>query len=128
MKFIFSEEEGKDILIAHQIDVLGYENFPASWRNQWEQPTIGERDIDDKTPRQPTRNREIWPPLNKAFEDFVQKDRREEKIFGTFEEEETRAILDLIRGMLKFRPEDRLTVDEVLKSEWMVKWALPQTQ
>jgi hypothetical protein len=28
--------------------------------------------------------------------------------------------------MLGFRPEERLTIDEVLKSEWMAKGALPE--
>jgi serine/threonine-protein kinase SRPK3 len=33
-----------------------------------------------------------------------------------------------MRGMLRFRPEERLTIDEVLRSEWMVNWALPQLE
>lgn len=43
-----------------------------------------------------------------------------------FDEEEIAAILTLTRRMLVFRPEDRLTAEEVLQSEWMVKWALPE--
>ena len=27
--------------------------------------------------------------------------------------------------MFTFQPEERLTMDQVLRSEWMVKWALP---
>jgi serine/threonine-protein kinase SRPK3 len=56
----------------------------------------------------------------------VQKYRRKREASGTFEEEETQAILELMRGMLKFWPEERLTIDEVLRSKWMVNWALPQ--
>jgi serine/threonine-protein kinase SRPK3 len=56
----------------------------------------------------------------------VQKYRRKREAAGTFEEEETQAILELMRGMLRFRPEERLTIDEVLRSKWMVNWALPQ--
>lgn len=41
------------------------------------------------------------------------------------EEEERAAFLDLIRRMLLFRPEARPTAEDVLQSEWMVKWALP---
>ncbi|KAH6919189.1 kinase-like domain-containing protein [Coprinopsis sp. MPI-PUGE-AT-0042] len=33
---------------------------------------------------------------------------------------------DLMGQMLVFRPEHRPTCEEVLKSEWMVKWALPE--
>ena len=61
-------------------------------------------------------------------EEFVQKYRRKREAAGTFEEEETQAILELMRGMLRFRPEKRLTIDEVLRSEWMVNWALPQLE
>jgi len=128
MKFIFSESETQDEIVAEQIDVLGYHNFPKSWRSQWER--IG-KDKDRKSgaiPRQPTGDREVWPSLENAFEEFVQKYRRRQEAAGNFEEKETQAILDLMRGMLKFRPNERLTIDEVLKSEWMVKWALPQLE
>lgn len=67
-------------------------------------------------------------PLETAFEEFVQKYRRKRETAGIFGVEETQAILDLMRGMLKFKPEDRLTIDQVLKSEWMVEWALPQLE
>lgn len=126
MKFIFSESEPRDEIVAQQIDVLGIENFPESWKKQWERP--GEESKHDAIPRQPTGDRERWPPLETAFEEFVQKYRRKREWAGTFGVEETQAILDLMRGMLRFRPEERLTIDQVLRSEWMVKWALPQLQ
>lgn len=44
---------------------------------------------------------------------------------GVFEDEETQAILSLMCWMLTFQPEQRLTIEEVLESEWMVKWVLP---
>ncbi|KAL1853982.1 hypothetical protein Daus18300_011571 [Diaporthe australafricana] len=126
MKFIFSEAETRDEIVAQQIDVLGSRNFPDAWRKQWERPGGEEKSVEDTIPRRPTGDRETWPILENAFEEFVQKYRRKREAAGTFEEEETQAILELMRGMLRFRPEERLTVDEVLKSEWMVKWALPQ--
>lgn len=42
-----------------------------------------------------------------------------------FTKEEKTAILDLLGGMLRHRPEDRLSVEDILESERMVKWALP---
>jgi serine/threonine-protein kinase SRPK3 len=126
MKFIFSESETQDEIVAEQIDVLGYHNFPKSWRNQWERLGKEEDSENSVIPRQPTGDRETWPSLEDAFEEFVQKYRRRQEAAGTFEEKETQAILDLMRSMLKFRPGERLTIDEVLKSEWMVDWALPQ--
>ncbi|KAF1912614.1 kinase-like domain-containing protein [Ampelomyces quisqualis] len=103
MKFIFSESESQDEIVAEQID-------------------------NGAIPRQPTDDREIWPCLENAFEEFVQKYRRRREAAGKFEEKETQAILDLMRSMLKFRPKERLSIDEVLNSEWMVKWALPQLE
>jgi serine/threonine-protein kinase SRPK3 len=112
--------------VAEQIDVLGYHNFPKSWRNQWDRLGKEEDCENSVIPRQPTDDRETWPSLEDAFEEFVQKYRRRREAAGTFEEKETQAILDLMRGMLKFQPGERLNIDEVLKSEWMVNWALPQ--
>ena len=44
---------------------------------------------------------------------------------GVLGDEETRAILDLVGRMLAFEPGERLTIEEVLGSEWMVRWVLP---
>lgn len=128
MKFIFSESETQDEIVAQQIDVLGSHNFPDSWRKQWERLGEEDRYANGVLPRQPSDDRETWPSLENAFEEFVQKYRRKREAAGSFEEEETQAILELMRGMLRFRPEERLTIDEVLRSEWMVKWALPQLE
>ncbi|KJX92316.1 Protein kinase domain containing protein [Zymoseptoria brevis] len=126
MKSIFSEGETQDEIVAQQVDILGYGDFPESWKKQWERQGEDGRCINIAVPRQPTGERETWPSLEHAFEDFVQKYRRTREAAGTFGEEETKAILALIRGMLRFRPEERLTVEEVLKSEWMLNWALPE--
>lgn len=129
MKFIFTDSEPMDEIVAQHIDVLGSDNFPENWRKKWERLDDEENQVHDRIPRQPTEaDREKWPELATAFEDFVQKYRREEETAGVFEEDETKAILELLRGMLKFRPEERLNIDEVLRSRWMVKWALPQLE
>lgn len=128
MKFIFSEAETQDEIVAQQIDVLGSSNFPGTWREHWERQSEEDEEDHKEIPRRPTGPRDAWPSLEDAFEEFVQKYRRKRQEAGTFDERETQAILELMRGMLKFRPEERLTVDEVLKSEWMVKWALPQLE
>ncbi|KJZ80123.1 hypothetical protein HIM_00837 [Hirsutella minnesotensis 3608] len=128
MKFIFSESEPEDEIIAQQIDVLGYHDFPEKWREQWERPGLEETDSGRTIPCRPAGERETWPPLERAFEEFVQKYRRKREATGVFGDDETRAILDLVRAMLKFRPEERLDIQAVLGSEWMVKWALPSLQ
>ncbi|KFH41460.1 Protein kinase-like protein [Hapsidospora chrysogenum ATCC 11550] len=129
MKCIFSESETEDEIVAQQIDVLAYQTFPPSWRERWERSGTEEKGTfsSGRVPRRPTGDRETWPPLEEAFGEFVQKyrERRREEA-GAFGEEETRAILSLMRGMLTFRPEERLTIEEVLGSEWMTRWALPE--
>lgn len=84
--------------------------------------------MDKRTPRRPTGDREAWPPLEEAIEIFVQKYRRKREAAGTLSENETQANFDLMRGMLKFRPAERWSIDQVLRSKWMAEWALPQLE
>lgn len=39
---------------------------------------------------------------------------------------ERAAFFDMLRPMLSFRPEDRPTTKQILESEWMLEWALPE--
>lgn len=128
MKFIFSESETQDEIVAQQVDVLGASDFPESWRKQCERLDEEGEDGYRSIPRRPTGIRETWPSLDNAFEEFVQKYRRKREAAGSFDDQEVPAILDLMRRMLRFRPEKRLTISEVLESEWMVKWALPELE
>ena len=36
---------------------------------------------------------------------------------------EEEAFLDMITRMLRYRPEERPTVDQILQSNWIVNWA-----
>lgn len=66
--------------------------------------------------RQPPRT------LEQAFVEDVQRFRHGRGL-GDFGNDEARAFIEMMRGMLRFRPEERLTAKEVLQSEWMVRWA-----
>ncbi|ODM15750.1 hypothetical protein SI65_08984 [Aspergillus cristatus] len=119
MKAIFSSEFATaDEVVSQQIDVLG--SMPVGWWNRWE-----ERSQFFNEDGRPKEGRYVWPPINQAFEEGVQEYRRKRGRVGEFDREETAAILDLMRRMLAFRPEERPTAEEVLESEWMVKWVLP---
>jgi serine/threonine-protein kinase SRPK3 len=119
MQVIFnSEYVGPDDVVAQYIDILG--PMPTLWWDAWE----GKSAFFD-TSGLPLASREVRPPLEQCFEERIQKYRRQLDM-GEYGEEETAAILDLMRRMLAFRPEERPTCDEVLKSPWMVKWALPE--
>ncbi|KAF7182862.1 hypothetical protein CNMCM7691_002606 [Aspergillus felis] len=120
MKAIFSSEFATaDEMVAQQIDVLGA--MPLSWFKCWAKRS---QFFDDDG--RPKEGRYVWPSIDEAFEEGVQKYRRKSGRVSEFDREEMAAILDLMRRMLAFRPEERPTAEEVLKSEWMVKWVLPE--
>ncbi|GKZ27064.1 hypothetical protein AbraIFM66951_004546 [Aspergillus brasiliensis] len=106
-----------DELVSQQIDVLG--PLPSSWWMHWQ-----ERNHFFDDDGHPKEGRFVWPGIELAFEECAQKFRR--KRGSDFDKEEATAIIDLMRRMLVFRPEERPTVQEVLQSDWMVKWALPE--
>ncbi|RAL12333.1 kinase domain protein [Aspergillus homomorphus CBS 101889] len=119
MRAVFSSEFATaDEVVCPQVDVLG--PMPAKWWERWDERG---RFFDEDSGR-PKAGREVWPPLERAFEEDVQKYRRKRQM-GEFGMEETAAILDLMRRMLAFRPKERPTADEVLRSVWMVRWVLP---
>lgn len=122
MKAIFSESGPEAEVIAEQIDVLGAQCLPDHWRAMWDSQnsSISRSQASEELKAE----RETWPPLQDAFEDSIQAYRRRRETPGAFGKEETRMILCLIRGMLRFNPEDRLTTHEVLKSDWDVEYAL----
>ncbi|KAH8430716.1 uncharacterized protein LDX57_008378 [Aspergillus melleus] len=119
MKAIFSSEFATaDEVISQQIDVLG--SMPRDWWKGWE-----ERSQFFDEDGCPKAGRYVWPHIDQAFEEGVQMYRRKGSRVCEFDGEEAAAILELIKRMLAFRPEERPTAEEVLKSDWMVKWVMP---
>ncbi|KAF5685783.1 kinase domain-containing protein [Fusarium circinatum] len=107
--FLFDEDE----VIADQVDALG--PLPPEWWEKWETRTnVLTEDGQRKG------GVETWP-LQKRFNLTIQREKKTEKL----DDEESCAFLDMTKGMLRFRPEERMTADRVLRSEWMSKWALP---
>jgi serine/threonine protein kinase len=118
MKAIFSTDfVDEDEIVSQHIDVLG--SMPSKWWQRWEGRA---RYFDEYGHPTESYSENRWPPLEESFETGVQKWRR--KVGGEIEESEKSAFLDLMRRMLSFRPEERPTAEEVLMSDWMVKWAL----
>ncbi|KAF5595214.1 kinase domain-containing protein [Fusarium pseudocircinatum] len=107
--FLFNWDE----VITDQVDALG--PLPQVW---WDAKSDGFEEDG-----QPKGQREFWS-LERRFHMNFQDPRMEE---GTeqMDDDESHAFLDMIKGMLRFRPEERMTADQVLRSEWMSKWALP---
>lgn len=119
MKAIFSTEfVPEDEIIAQHVDVLG--PMPEEWWLRWEARS---QFFDEHGNPTDSYRENQWPPLAESFEFGIQRYRRKQG--SEMEEEEKTISLDLMRRMLVFRPDDQLTAEDVLKSEWMVKWALP---
>lgn len=120
MKPVLSNEFiPKDEIVAQHIDVLG--PMPSDWWLRWK--ARDEFFITEDGQPTDSYSEDKWPPLGEWFEVAVQKWRRREG--NEIGEEEKAAFLESMRRMLVYLPERRLTADEVLQSDWMVKWALP---
>jgi serine/threonine protein kinase len=118
----------QDVLFADQLVALGPDKLPEAWRKEWESEGPDNKPTANDEVRPPRRYRRegtyTMLPLEPRFEDDVQYWRRRAER-ALFDEDEKKAILDLMRGMLAFDPKCRYTIADVLESEWMIHWALP---
>lgn len=107
----------EDDMTCEHVDALGI--LPAEWWERWDARTK-KFDEDGKA-----TNRKYLRTWDDRYEDSVQQPRRD-KDLSSFDIEEKKAFFDMLRPMFSFRPDDRPTTNQILKSEWMVKWALPE--
>lgn len=106
-----------DEITAQQVHLQGL--MPAEWLNRWEERSTW---FDDAG--RPLGNEcDIWS-WDRRFEEWLQELRRHcgMDVIG---EEEKAALLNLLRWMLAWKPEERPSAEEVLETVWMKKWALP---
>ncbi|KAF3343746.1 Sodium/potassium-transporting ATPase subunit alpha-1 [Verticillium dahliae VDG2] len=109
---------GPESAAAAQIDALG--PMPYGWWEKWQAKTKTESFDGNGRPKP---GREVWT-FEQRFEDSIQQPRREGGM-EVIADDEREAIFEMIKGMLKFCPCDRMTVQQVLETEWMRKWAIP---
>ncbi|GFF50223.1 serine/threonine-protein kinase SRPK [Aspergillus udagawae] len=107
----------EDDMTCEHVDTLG--TLLPEWWKTWE--ARQHKFAEDGTPL----NRNPFRSWGDRFEDSVQQPRQDSGM-PLFDARERDAIFDMLRPMLSFRPEDRPTTKQVLESEWMVKWALPE--
>ncbi|GKZ65025.1 hypothetical protein AnigIFM60653_007610 [Aspergillus niger] len=107
----------EDYMTREHVDTLGI--LPPEWWKRWEARSESFTEDGRPTKRNPYRS---W---GDRFEDSVQQPRQEVGM-PLFDAEERDAIFEMLRSMLAFRPEQRSTTKQILESEWMVKWALPE--
>ncbi|KAF5612836.1 kinase domain protein [Fusarium subglutinans] len=110
--FLFNWDE----VTTDQVDALG--PLPQEWWEKWEAKSDGFEEDG-----QPKGQREFWS-LERRFKLHFPDPRMEEGS-EKMDNDESHAFLDMIKGMLRFRPEERMTTDQVLRSKWMSKRALP---
>ncbi|KAI2843153.1 hypothetical protein CBS11350_5432 [Aspergillus niger] len=107
----------EDYMTREHVDTLGI--LPPEWWKRWEARSESFTEDGRPTKRNPYRS---W---SDRFEDSVQQPRQEVGM-PLFDVEERDAIFEMLRPMLAFRPEQRSTTKQILESEWMEKWALPE--
>ncbi|RHZ45536.1 uncharacterized protein CDV56_100629 [Aspergillus thermomutatus] len=105
-----------DDITAEQVDTLG--ELPRRWWKKWE----ARHEYFDESGK-PNQGRQVrsW---DDRFEKHIQLPRQKAGVPG-FDAEEKAAVMNMLRSMLSFEPKKRLTVQDILKCEWMEKWALP---
>ncbi|SPQ21530.1 f2e24157-8dd7-4505-936f-959e878438f3 [Thermothielavioides terrestris] len=109
----------EDDVTAQQIDVLG--PLPDEWWDKWE--ARSKYFAENATP---VEGRCVWS-WERRFEQWIQEPRRD-KGMATLDEKEREAFAAMVRWMLQFRPGDRPSAKEVLQTEWMRTWALPECE
>ncbi|KAJ5544949.1 kinase-like domain-containing protein [Penicillium sp. DV-2018c] len=110
-----------DRIIEEQVRCLG--KLPEPWWGKWD--ARGKSFNEDGR----CKKEEDMRTLEHRFADSVREPRQKEFAMQEMQhmgEVEKGALLSMIRAMLAFRPEERATVDEVLRCEWMQRWALPE--
>jgi serine/threonine protein kinase len=105
-----------DDITAEQVDTLG--ELPLRWQKKWE--TRHEYFDERGLPNQGQQVRS----LDERFKKHIQLPRWKAMV-PEFDAEEKAAVMNMLRPMLSFEPKERLTAHEILKCEWMEKWALP---
>ncbi|KAG8412805.1 hypothetical protein J3458_013241 [Metarhizium acridum] len=108
----------EDTVTWIQVQALG--KLPDEWWEKWDA-----RSEDFTEDGQPIRvNDSPVYTFDYQFENAIQEGRRRCKL-ETMDLAEKEALLAMLRPMLAYRPEQRCSVKEVLGSEWMTRYAMP---
>ncbi|QKX53242.1 uncharacterized protein TRUGW13939_00318 [Talaromyces rugulosus] len=105
-----------DWMIKEHVDALG--KLPCDWWQKWDARQRWFTEEAKRTYEGAGRQ------LANRFVDSIQEPRRESTMEDIGEAEKS-ALLAMLRGMLAFKPNERLPVTEIIESQWMLRWALP---
>ncbi|RAL14568.1 uncharacterized protein BO97DRAFT_465080 [Aspergillus homomorphus CBS 101889] len=109
----------EDDMTCQQIAALG--PLPIEWWDKWE----GRADHFNDDGEPINRATSQYRSLGDAFEINIQQPRSQAGM-PPLELSERDAFFAMLRPMLSFRPEDRPSAQQVLESDWMVNWAIPE--
>ncbi|KAF6794256.1 protein kinase domain-containing protein [Colletotrichum musicola] len=110
---------GPDDATADQVDALG--PMPGEWWEAWDW-----RSKQFRENGKPKEGREVWS-FEQRFHDAIQEPRRRSGL-EAMSDPERDALCEMIRGMLVFRPDGRLSAEEVLRSDWIRTYAIPEAE
>ena len=99
-------------MIKQHVNLLG--KLPPEWWQRWDARS---KFFDEEDVR--------IDSFEQRFEWNVQSWRRFYK-FEEVSEEEKAALINMLKAMLTFKPGDRVTAKQIVKSKWMKEWALPE--
>ncbi|ATY66322.1 kinase domain [Cordyceps militaris] len=108
----------EDTVTKNQVETLG--KLPDEWWKRWD-ARVGAFTEDGqpiRTTEDPVRT------FDYQFEYGMQSTRKSLKM-ETASLAEKEALLAIMRPMLAYRPEERCDVGEILNSEWMTRYAMP---
>lgn len=109
----------EDSVTEDWVDALG--RLPDGWWAQWD----GWADkFSEGGERLDHTDDDVRGPIERRFERRSQELRREEGM-DEWDAEEVVALLGMLKAMLKYKPAERISVAQVLETEWMVKYGAP---
>ncbi|KAL8345937.1 hypothetical protein RB598_000046 [Gaeumannomyces tritici] len=103
--------------------VLALGKLPLEWWDKWEARSKYFTEDGEIGPG----GHAVWcaTSFDGKFVECIQE-RRQTGGLEILGDQETLAFKAMLRRMLAYRPEERPTAAELLRCEWMVKWALPE--
>ena len=111
---------GKDDIAAEMVSTLGL--LPQQWWDSWQ--ARGEFFHEDGTWR--TDMKRYHDPKSRPLAMRIEVMGRKDD--PDFSENEAVSLEKMLRYMLTYEPAKRATAEEVIKSDWMVRWGLPALQ
>lgn len=105
-----------DSVTGDWVDALG--RLPEEWWEQWDARA---ESFNEEGERLDHTDDDIRGPLEQRFEKRIQEMRHSEGIEEWGDEEKT-ALLAMLKAMLVYKPAERISMAEVLQTEWMLRW------